>query len=358
MSFQSRPLLGVQIAGSGAAFPLDIPNSAAAHGRVINRDFYRHFLGVHYEAELERRGWSLRHPELTHGIHERQWLHPAGTAPRDACPDAGDLALSAAHRALLDAQVLATELEAVIVATSTPPRITNSLASRVCNALGTDAAAFDVRAGGAGGLCAWLSGLGLVVQGASTVLVVATEATSFYLDSQDLGTAALYGDAAAALILKAAPSSKTGCLFARSGTESARGRAFTVPGLLPPTDSRLHSRQYLFQRSDKAYGAELASVWERVLGELAIQPDWASSKRRLFFPYAITSSQVTAASRALGVSDDDTLHTLAHHGCIGVAGPMVALDAARRQPRGITGTTLALAAVGGGISWATLLWQA
>lgn len=124
MSLRVEATLGLALRGSGAAFPADLGQGLA----LPNAELYQVLLGGGWEAELERRGWRADHPETAWGVARRDWLFaPGGTGIEE--PDATDLAVLAAERALADAGIAGGDIDLLVAATSTPPRITSALAA-------------------------------------------------------------------------------------------------------------------------------------------------------------------------------------------------------------------------------------
>jgi hypothetical protein len=105
---------------------------------------------------------------------------------------------------------------------------------------------------------------------------------------------------------------------------------------------------FVATRPDGAYQTSLARVWADVGASLA--SDLADDPADALLPYAVTRGQVEAL--AARVPHRRVVSVLADHGCVGAAGPIVALDR-----WGSGAGRLASAAVGGGVSWATLVWE-
>ena len=189
------------------------------------------------------------------------------------------------------------------------------------------------------------------------MLVVAAETPSLYLNREDLSTAVLFGDGAAALLLRSSPGSTSGLLGAVMERRDAPGRPFTVPGSLPPRVDELSAGRYRFQKPDASYREAIAESWDALCREL--RSAFPEEVRRLdhFVPYAVTAPQVRSAAASLGVSREQTFDMLARYGCLGCAGTLASLDALRRQHRTRPGQIIALAAVAGGVSMAAMLWR-
>ena len=116
-----------------------------------------------------------------------------------------DLAEKAAKSALLDAGMDASELDAIIVATSTADLTFPSAATMVQAKLGMEKGfAFDVQAVCAGFVFALTNANALILSGqAKTVMVIGAETFSRLMDWEDRGTCVLFGDGAGALIMSA-----------------------------------------------------------------------------------------------------------------------------------------------------------
>ena len=131
------------------------------------------------------------------GIRERRHLNGSITLT--------DLAMEACELALEDAGMQASEIDHIIVATFTPDRLMPGLAPRLAKLLNTkNAGAIDVNAACAGFLYALDQSASLIESGrAHNVLVVGAEALSRVTDPNDRGTAILFADGAAAIVLGA-----------------------------------------------------------------------------------------------------------------------------------------------------------
>lgn len=343
MSAALGPLPGVALAGSAAAFPPDLdPARASLDGAAARRalggadaradepDRAAHAWGV------ERRAW---------------WRAPGAPAPaaEDALGASGveRLAERAARDALAAAALPASALDLVVCATSTPSRATSALAAWVGRALGADAPCTDVRAGGAGGLRAWLAAALALAHGARAALVVAAETPSAWIDPADGASALLHGDGAAALVLRR-DGGASGLLGARGGTLASDGVAFTVAAPLPPRPGLA----YAFQRPDARYLGDLERAWD-----LATDALLALGRPDRLVPYPVTRAQLERVAARAGLPAQAAARTLAAHGCLGCAGPLVALHELLRDERPAPGTTLGLCAAAGGIAWQSLLWR-
>lgn len=133
------------------------------------------------------------------GIKERYHLQPGETLVA--------IAAAAAQIALDDCGAEADSIDHVIVATSTPDRISPGLAAELAYLIGADTAgAIDVNGACTGFLYALDYAMARVEQGPSDrVLVVGADAMSRITDHNDPNTAFLFGDGAGAVIVEPAP---------------------------------------------------------------------------------------------------------------------------------------------------------
>ena len=165
------------VVGIGSALPEHI---------VTNKDF---------EAYLDTTdAWIQRRT----GIRERRHLNGSVTLT--------DLALQACRAALEDAGRAAADIDHVIVATFTPDRLMPGLAPKLAKLLGTPGAgAIDVNAACAGFLYGLDQSAALIESGrVERALGVGAEALSRVTDPHDRGTAILFADGAAAVVVEAA----------------------------------------------------------------------------------------------------------------------------------------------------------
>jgi len=170
--------MGAAITGWGIALP---------ERELHNAELARR-LDVTEEWILERTGINSRHV----------------AAPTDS---ASSLSIEAGIAALKRAGLDASQLDMVIVATSTPDEQMPATASLVQHALGASGAgAFDLNAACSGFLVALAQAGALVTSGmAQRVLVCGADLLTRVLDYDDPRSCILFGDGAGAVVLESAP---------------------------------------------------------------------------------------------------------------------------------------------------------
>ena len=149
-----------------------------------------------------------------------------------AAPDmaSSDLATEAARQALAAAQIPASELDLIIVATSTPDMVFPSTATMVQHKLGAAGCpAFDVQAVCSGFIYALTVADAMVrAGGAKKALVIGSEVFSRILDFKDRTTCVLFGDGAGAVVIGA--SEQPGILATDIHADGKHRDILCVPG--------------------------------------------------------------------------------------------------------------------------------
>ncbi len=131
------------------------------------------------------------------GIKERRIAQPGETATQ--------FAIRAAQKALAAANIVPSDIDLIIVATSTPEYIFPSTASIVQDQLGAiNAGASDLAAACSGFIYALDLATSKIRAGSiTTALVIGAETMSRVLDWKDRKTCVLFGDGAGAVVLQA-----------------------------------------------------------------------------------------------------------------------------------------------------------
>ncbi|MFI1252197.1 beta-ketoacyl-ACP synthase 3 [Streptomyces netropsis] len=266
------------------------------------------------------------------GIRERRWL--------DEDAHLADLALAAARDALDVAGRDPAGLRHVVVATTTPDRVTPGLAVEVAARLGTPhAAAFDLHAACAGFLYALDHAAALIESGrADAVLVCGAEALTRITDRTDRSTAVLLGDAAGAVVLAAVPDGPAPTFALASDGEQ-------IPLLYADRRERV-----LRMRGSEIYEHAIAKMSAYTREVLALRSAKIDDID-LFIAHQANARIVRGVARELGIPDDRLYLNVDRVANTSSASIPVALAQARAEGR--TGPTglLGTAAFGAGVTW-------
>ncbi len=286
------------------------------------------------------------------GIGRRQWLFPEKG-------HSGDLAVLAAQRALTAADCTLADVDLLIATTSTPHRISSSLSAFVTKQLGAVVSSFDIKAGGAGALFAWLTSIQFLRHEIQSALIVAAEVPSHYRDPDDRTATALLGDGAGALFLRrtTSESRSIGLLGGFFETVPSCGTPWTVPGALPPTVAACDAGAYRAQTSDATYNQQLRDLRADLIVHYRQALPLQVPSTRWLLSNAPSLSQAQTELAVLECPRTELETTLQDHGYLGCAGPLVALHELRMSRRVQPEDLVLFTAAAGGIHRGWLAWR-
>lgn len=321
------------VAGWGAAVP---------DGRVTN-------------ADLEQRvdtseQWIV---ERT-GIRERRVAGPEDST--------ATLAIAAGAAAIKQAGITPLDIELLIVATATPEQPIPHTGAFVGEGLGLRCGSFDLGAGCAGFVYELVTGASLLASGGlGHVLVIGAETLSRIIDPNDRATCILFGDAAAALVLEAAPDDGPGLLSFDLGCDGSLAGLLEVSAggsRRPTTEATLaEGLQYLKMQGPEVFRRAVRVVVESANTALA-KADVASSQIDWFIPHQANARIIDAASSRLGIPPERTIVNIEHYGNTSAASIPLALSEAADAGRFEDGELILVSGFGAGMTWgsAVLRW--
>ena len=266
-----------------------------------------------------------------------------------------DLAHAAAGRALESSGLQASELDLIVVATTTPDRVFPSTACLLQARLGASGCpAFDVQAVCTGFVYALSVADQFVRTGmARSALVVGAETFSRIIDWDDRDTCVLFGDGAGAVVLRrdTAPGIRSTHLHA----DGRHAALLHVPsGVSNNRAAVLEGRAHVemagpevFREAVKALGA----IVDETLAANGLEReaiDW-------LVPHQANIRIIRATAKKLGLPMDKVVQTVSAHGNTSAASIPLALDVAVRDGRVRRGDLLLLEAFGGGFTWGSAL---
>ena len=268
---------------------------------------------------------------------------------------ASDLGVHAARAALAQAGATAEDVDAVIVATSTPDSAFPATAARIQGKLGvTRGFAFDIAAACTGFVYALGVADALVRTGqARGVLVIGTEVYSRILDWEDRGTCVLFGDGAGAVFLRGVPAAEAGGRGLLSTHMLADGRhadLLQVDGGAGSTGGtgvvRMAGREVF-----KHAVAKLAAAVDEALAANGLD----QSEVAWLVPHQANIRIIEAMGKKLGLPLERVVVTVDRHANTSAASIPLALAEATRDGRIRPGELVLLEAIGGGLTWGAAL---
>jgi 3-oxoacyl-[acyl-carrier-protein] synthase-3 len=277
------------------------------------------------------------------GIRERRIAAPDETT--------SDLAEHAARGALAAAGLAPTDVDLIVVATTTPDIVFPSTACILQAKLGARGGpAFDVQAVCSGFVYALAIADQMVSGGlARNALVVGAEIYSRILDWNDRGTCVLFGDGAGAVVLL--PSREPGILSCHLHADGAYRNILCVPGSLNAGEVAGSP----FVRMDGPAVFKFAvNVMTQVGNEALAANEVTAAAVDWLIPHQANIRIIDATAKKLGVPPERIVSTVERHANTSAASIPLALDEAVRDGRIKVGHRVLLIGVGGGFTWGSV----
>lgn len=278
------------------------------------------------------------------GIRARHFAEPHVTS--------SDLALEACRHALEAAGRSASDVDLIIVATSTPDMVFPSSAAILQNKLGiAGCPAFDVQAVCSGFIYALTVADAMIRTGtARCALVVGAEVFSRILDFDDRTTCVLFGDGAGAVVLEA--SDEPGILASDLHADGKYVGILCVPGSVSGgqvlgTPLLRMDGQAVFKLAVRVLEEAALATLEKA-GKTTADIDW-------LIPHQANLRIMQGTARKLKLAPEKLVVTVHDHGNTSAASIHLALDVAVRAGQVKKGDTVMLEGVGGGFTWGAVL---
>ncbi len=316
-------------------------------------------------------GWGIRLPErvVTNAELEAvvettdDWIRTrTGIQERRIANDretVTQMGFEAARAALNRADVLPSEIDLIIVATSTPEDIYPSSASKIQNLLGaTQAGAFDLSAACSG----FVYGLDMAAQAIrsgsiNTALVIGSEVNSRVLDWNDRSTCVLFGDGAGAVLLEGSDT-PGGFMGAVLGSDGSGAELLGIPTVGTPSlpEGRQLHKIHMDGRAVFRFAVHIITESVRQVLE---KTKLSLADVDLIVPHQANQRILSAAARNLNVSEALFYSNVHRYGNTSAASIPIALYEAEREGRLKPNDNVIIVGFGGGLTWAAaaLQWQ-
>ncbi|MHB1518973.1 MAG: beta-ketoacyl-ACP synthase III [Acidimicrobiales bacterium] len=263
------------------------------------------------------------------GIRQR---HIGGTTSGLAI-EAGRVALDRAGRR-------PDEIDAVILATTTPDQIVPGTSAAVQDGLGIPAGAFDVNAACSGFVYALTVAHGMLAVGAERLLVIGSETLSRITDWDDRSIAVLVGDGAGAVVLEAVDG--PGQLLSwKLGADGSMGHLL-----------QCDHGGYLSMDGKEIFRKAVRVVVEssaQAIAEAGLTVDDID----LMIPHQANLRIIQAAGQRLGIPEEKSVVVIDRYGNTSSASIPLAMADALETGRLRPGNHVLLTGFGGGMTWAS-----
>jgi 3-oxoacyl-[acyl-carrier-protein] synthase-3 len=265
---------------------------------------------------------------------------------------------TAAARAALDASgVSASDLDMILVATSSPDAPFPSVACRVQNELGVPGAvAMDLLAACTG----FVYGLSVadtyVSSGqADTVLVIGAEVLSRMIDYASRGTCVIFGDGAGAVVVR--PAGRGAGFQSWCLGSDGRGYAQVTAGdyeLGPYTTHQTHP--YIDMKGPDVFKFA-TDIFIRQAYAVAAEAGVSMDQIDLWVPHQANRRIIEAAARRIGLPMEKVACNIDEFGNTSTASIPLALNDAMAAGRVNSGDTMLIAGFGSGLTWGACLLE-
>jgi 3-oxoacyl-[acyl-carrier-protein] synthase-3 len=315
-------------------------------------------------------GWGMSAPETVmtnddlsklvdtndQWIRERTGIQQRHVAKDDQFPST--LAVEASIKALTVANLRPTDLDLIIVSTSSPEYIFPATACLVQDQLGaTKAGAFDLLAACSGFIYAMNMGAQAIRSGSiKNALIIGTETLSRFVNWKDRSTCILFGDGAGAFVLQASEE-PGGVLSAVMHSDGSGGNLLTLEGggsRHPATETTVHDgKHYIKMDGNEVFRFAtrvMASATQEVLdcaGLTLHDINW-------IVPHQANIRIIQAAARGLKLPMDRFVVNLEKYGNTSTASIPIAMVESIEKGQIKVGDKLVMVGFGAGLTWGAL----
>jgi 3-oxoacyl-[acyl-carrier-protein] synthase-3 len=258
-----------------------------------------------------------------------------------------DLAFEAAKQAILAAEIHASDIDLIIVATTTPDKVFPSVATMVQRKLGiAGCPAFDVQAVCSGFVYALAVANNFVKTGTSRcALVIGAETFSRITDYTDRSNCILWGDGAGAVIIQA--SVEPGILSTHLHADGQYEKMLHVPRVEG-------QRDFVAMEGNPVFKVAVNTL-DKIVDETLEANGMQKSDIDWLVPHQANIRILQATAKKLDMSMDRVVVTVDKHGNTSAASIPLALDTAVRDGRIQRGHMILMEAFGGGFTWGSVL---
>ncbi len=272
------------------------------------------------------------------GIKERRIVEDQNTC---------DLALEASINALEMAELKASEIDLIILATTTPDKIFPATATTLQDRIGASCPAFDLQAVCAGFVFALTTAQQYIENGvAENILVVGSETMSKIVDWNDRSTAVLFGDGAGAIVVS--KDNTTGIKHAKLCSDGKYLSSLYV------NNNGINETGTIEMTGNEVYRIavnRLSDLAEETLKDC----NMTSADLAWMVPHQANIRIISAVAKRIKLPMSKVILTIEKHGNTSAASIPLALDVAVRDGRIKKGDNLLFEGIGGGFSWGGLL---
>lgn len=263
-----------------------------------------------------------------------------------------DIATKAALKALENSGLKAEDIDMIILATTTPDLTFPATATTVQANIGAKSAfAFDIQAVCSGFVYALSTANNFIKSGqVKRVLVIGADILSRIVDWKDRNTCVLFGDGAGAVIVEATNENDRGILSANLHSDGTLNSILKTSG----GTSFNQNSGFIEMSGKEVFKHAVEKMSKSVLSALSAA-NLTTKDIDLLVPHQANARILTAVADRLELPAEKVIMTVENHANTSAASIPLALDFANSQNRIKKGDVVVLEALGGGLTWGSIV---
>ncbi|MBD1927759.1 ketoacyl-ACP synthase III [Trichocoleus sp. FACHB-90] len=278
-----------------------------------------------------------------------------------ATESVSDLATVAAQNAIAMAGISPTDLDLIILATSTADDLFGSASSIQFRLGATKAVAFDLTAACSGFVFALATASQFIRTGVyQNVLVIGADILSRWVDWSDRKTCVLFGDGAGAVVMQASTSDRLlGFELKSDGTQHQSLNLGYKPQpkeLVADVAVQEGSYQPITMNGKEIYRFAVQKVPE-VIEKALFRANMSVDQIDWLILHQANQRILDAVAQRLNIPADKVISNLANYGNTSAASIPLALDEAVREGKIKQGDVIATSGFGAGLTWGAAIFQ-
>jgi len=290
--------------------------------------------------------------EMT-GIHERRIASKEQSS--------ASLAVDASLKALEVANLAASDLDLIIVSTSSPEHIFPATACVVQDRIGANnAGAFDILAACTGFIYGLQLGSQAIRSGsAKNVLVIGAETLSRFTNWKDRATCILFGDGAGAFVMQASEE-PGGILSGVLRSDGSGGELLTLPAggsKYPASYETVNRGLHYIQMNGREVFRFATRVMSQATREAVEQASLTMEDIDLIIPHQANRRIIETAARGLNFPLDKCIININRYGNTSTASIPIATIEAIESGRLKAGDNIVFVGFGAGLTWGAVTVQ-
>lgn len=274
------------------------------------------------------------------------------------------LASNALREALKNANIDATEIDLILVATMTPDTPTPSVSCIVAREIGCgNIAAIDLNAACSGYVYA-LNVADTMIRGGlyKTVAVIGADCVTRHIDysTYGRGAAILFGDGAAAMIVRADENAELGMIAQRMHSDGGGSKHLFIPehcSDFPDPDDFDDRKIDKVQMNGQAVFKFAVSKFQQVIQDTLDDSGLSADEIDHFICHQANSRILDSARDKFGIPEEKLLVNIHKYGNTVAASAPLVFEELRESDRIKPGQKIMFLAFGAGLTWGSSLWQ-